>query len=124
MKMAGLPNPCLTRFGADSGGGDGGDAAFDAPASNVSQLNQGISSLRKSRKRPSKQIDQLTTSVRQISKAADVKLDDLKKATDDKLADLKDRKRGAADTIGWVIGSLGVIVALIARVLGVIHFSH
>jgi hypothetical protein len=40
MKMAGLPNPCLTRFGADSGGGDGGDAAFDAPASNVSQLNQ------------------------------------------------------------------------------------
>jgi hypothetical protein len=38
-----------------------------------------------------KQIDQLATSVAQISKASDDKLNDLKKTNDDKFGDLKDR---------------------------------
>ena len=68
------------------------DAAFAAAAAGVAQQNQAnFLASQKQEAAFTKQMDQLTTSVLQISKTADDKLNDLKKTTDDKLGDLKDR---------------------------------
>jgi hypothetical protein len=37
---------------------------------------------------------------------------------------LEGNRRGSSETIGWVIGSLGVVVAVVGSVLTIVHFSH
>jgi hypothetical protein len=108
------------------------DAAFAAAASGVSQQN--LANQQASQKQEAaftKQIDQLADNVRQISKAIGDQIGDLKKTNDDKISDLKDRivamegrSSGSAQTIGFVIGALGVAIAVVTVVVSVLRIAH
>jgi hypothetical protein len=68
------------------------DAAFAAAASGVNQQNQAnFLASQKQEAAFTKQIDQLSDNVKQISKAIGDQINDLKKTNDDKFGDLKDR---------------------------------
>jgi hypothetical protein len=48
------------------------------------------------------------------------RLDDLKT----NVSGLEGNRRGSSETIGWVIGSMGVVVAVAAVILTILRFAH
>jgi hypothetical protein len=108
------------------------DAAFAAAAAGVSQQNQAnFLASQKQEVAFTKQIDQLSDNVRQISKANDDKLNDIKKTSDDKIGDLKDRivamegrSSGSSQTVGFAIAAVGILIGLVGAVVGVVSVIH
>jgi hypothetical protein len=96
------------------------DAAFAAAASGVSQQNQAnFLASQKQEGAFTKQIDQLGVSVVQTSKAIDDKVSDLK----DRIVAIEGRSSGSSQTIGFVIGVAGVVVAVVAVMMSMVHFG-
>jgi hypothetical protein len=66
----------------------------------------------------SKQIDQLNATLVLTNANMTQRLDDLKT----NVSGLEGNRRGSSETIGWVIGSMGVAVA--GAILTIVHFAH
>jgi hypothetical protein len=87
------------------------DAAFAAAAASVSQQNQAnFLASQKQEAAFTKQIDQLTSTGGQISKAADDKISDLK----DRLVAMEGRRTGGSDSIALMLSILSALVSIIA----------
>jgi hypothetical protein len=71
----------------------------------------------------SKQIDQLNATLVLTNANMTQRLDDLKTNVS---SGLEGNRRGSSETIGWVIGSMGVAVAVAVAgaILTIVHFAH
>jgi uncharacterized membrane protein YccC len=100
------------------------DAAFAAAAASVSQQNQAnFLASQKQEAAFTKQIDQLTATGGQISKAADDKISDLK----DRLVAMEGRRTGNSDSLALIfslVAAAGVVCMLIFNVIEFTGRAH
>jgi hypothetical protein len=97
------------------------DAAFAAAAASVSQQNQAnFLASQKQEAAFTKQIDQLTASGGQISKAADDKISDLK----DRIVAMEGRRAGGSDTLALVLALVAVAVSVGGFILMALRAGH
>jgi len=90
------------------------DAAFAAAKEAVGEQNKSnAASITKSEATFTKQIDQTGTLLSAVAKATDEKIDDLKT----RLTSLESQKIGGRDAWGYVVGGVGILIALAALFL-------
>jgi hypothetical protein len=90
------------------------DAALQAAKEAFGQSQQASDrSIAKSEASITKQIDQIGEIMAQGTKASDEKIDDLK----ERLASLDGRRGGVGDVWGFIVGGLGLAVAIVALLL-------
>ena len=90
------------------------DAAFAAAKEAVGEQNKSnAASITKSEATFTKQIDQTGTLLSAVAKATDEKIDDLKT----RLTTIEGQKTGGRDAWGYVVGTIGVAIALDALFL-------
>jgi hypothetical protein len=108
------------------------DAAFAAAKEAVGEQNKSNAlSIAKSEVATTKQIDQLTENLRLSVKNTDDKIEAMKKTSDDKFTDIKDRlvamegrSRGIGATGAVIVGAFSVVGVLVGMAAIILHFSH